>query len=194
MRRAGRKWRRPTGRQRHVRDIVKVTRPPRWSRHALLMVTSGISREQVLDPDPRWRSPSRWWNSSAAPWGSPTAVFRRRCSAKVLKGHAAPDAAPGRDAAAGGTSAPSARIQERLPRPVTDQDLAPISMYPRVSSLRPGTCCYGMRGSADPGVSSTGWSPGGDQRRSRARQDPHRALRSPAASRMRTARARCSSS
>jgi len=112
------------GRQRHVGDIVKVTPTSKAvGDMALLMVTSGISREQVLDPDTEVAFPESVVEFSAARWASPTG-FPAGVAAQGAQGHPAPHPAPGCDAAAGGPQRRRARIQERLPRPVTDEDLA----------------------------------------------------------------------
>jgi len=58
-------------------------------------------------------------------------------------------------------SAERARIQERLPRPVTDEDLASYLMYPRVwLQYAQEHLLYGDAGFCRRRCSSTAWSPG----------------------------------
>jgi len=93
--------------------------------------------------------------------GQPHGGFPPALQRKVLKGTPPLTQRPGATLPAGGPQRERARIQERLPRPVTARISASYLMYPRVwLGLTPrSTCCTGIGDPADPG-SSTAWSPG----------------------------------
>ena len=61
-------------------DIVKVTPTSKVvGDMAIMMVTSGLTAEQVPIPRPKSRSPNRWCPCSAAIWVSRTVASRQRC-------------------------------------------------------------------------------------------------------------------
>ena len=64
--------------------------------------------------------------------GQPYGGFPPALQQKVLKGAAPLAARPGAALASVDLAAERARLQQRLPRPVTDEDLASYLMYPRV--------------------------------------------------------------
>ena len=118
---------------------------------------------QVLDRHASSRSPSRWWSCFAASSASRRRLSRRRCSSKVLKGAQAAHARARASCCRRRTSPPSApRIQPKLPRPVTDEDLASYLMYPRVFAdyAADRAAVRRRRRSCRRRCSSTAWSPG----------------------------------
>ena len=161
-------------------DIVKVTPTSKVVGDlALLMVSSGISREQVLDPDTEVAFPESVVQLFRGDLGQSYGGFPAALQRKVLKGAAARSGRPGATLPPVDLAAERARIQRKLPRPVTDEDLASYLMYPRVW-LEYARDARAVRGSCDPadaGVLLRHGAGAGDQRRHRARQDAHRALR-----------------
>src|SRR5437764_781733 len=114
-------------------DIVKVTPTSKAVGDlALLMVTAGLTREQVLDPDVEVAFPESVVEFFRGSLGQPYGGFPPALQRKVLKGAAPLTARPGATLPPVDLAAERARIQERLPRPVTDEDLASYLMYPRV--------------------------------------------------------------
>ena len=114
-------------------DIIKVTPTSKVVGDlALLMVSSGISRAQVLDPKVEVAFPESVVQLLRGDLGQPHGGFPVALQKKVLKG------APARTQRLGATLPPvdlaaeRAKIQQQLPRPVTDEDLASYLMYPRV--------------------------------------------------------------
>jgi len=114
-------------------DIIKVTPTSKAvGDMALLMASSGLSGEQVLDPAVQVAFPESVVQLFRGELGQPHGGFPEALQRKVLQ-----DTPPlcGR---AGATLPPvdlaaeRERLQQRLPRPVTDEDLASSLMYPRV--------------------------------------------------------------
>jgi pyruvate carboxylase len=114
-------------------DIIKVTPTSKVvGDMTLLMATAGLTREQVEDPDTDVAFPESVVQLFRGELGQPHGGFPPALQRKVLKG-----AKPlsGRAAAAMAPvdlAAERERIQQTLPRPVTDEDLASHLMYPRV--------------------------------------------------------------
>jgi len=114
-------------------DIVKVTPTSKVVGDlALLMVTSGISREQVLDPHTDVAFPESVVQLFHGELGQPYGGFPPDLQRKVLKGAEPLSERPGARLPAVDLAAARARIQQSLPRPVTDEDLASYLMYPKV--------------------------------------------------------------
>src|SRR5580704_3327140 len=114
-------------------DIVKVTPTSKVVGDlALLMVSSGISREQVLDPATEVAFPESVVQLFRGDLGQPYGGFPAALQQKILKGAAPRTGRPGATLPAVDLAAERARIQQQLPRPVTDEDLASYLMYPRV--------------------------------------------------------------
>lgn len=114
-------------------DIVKVTPTSKVvGDMALLMVTSGLTREQVLDPDVEVAFPESVVQFFRGDLGQPIGGFPRELQRKVLKGATPLTERPGATLPPADLEAERKRIQQHLPRPVTDQDLASYLMYPRV--------------------------------------------------------------
>ena len=114
-------------------DIVKVTPTSKVVGDlALLMVSSGISREQVLDPATEVAFPESVVQLFRGDLGQPYGGFPPALQQKILKGAPPRTGRPGATLPAVDLAAERARIQQQLPRPVTDEDLASYLMYPRV--------------------------------------------------------------
>ena len=115
-------------------DIVKVTPTSKVvGDMALMMVTSGLTPEQVLDPHTRDRFPESVVSLFRGDLGQPYGGFPPALQKKVLKGAAAVDGAPGRGAAADRSAtrrAPSAIAKTW--REITDEEFASYLMYPKV--------------------------------------------------------------
>ncbi len=114
-------------------DIVKVTPTSKVVGDlALLMVTSGISRGQVLDPHIDVAFPESVVQLFRGELGQPYGGFPPDLQRKVLKGAEPLTERPGASLPAVDLAAARARMQPSLPRPVTDEDLASYLMYPKV--------------------------------------------------------------
>jgi pyruvate carboxylase len=114
-------------------DIIKVTPTSKVvGDMALLMASAGISREQVLDPDTEVAFPESVVQLFRGELGQPYGGFPLELQRKVLKGAAPLSTRAGAAMPAVDLAAERERIQQRLPRPVTDEDLASHLMYPRV--------------------------------------------------------------
>ena len=114
-------------------DIVKVTPTSKVVGDlTLLMLSSGISREQVLDPATEVAFPESVEQLFHGDLGQPYGGFPPALQKKVLKGAAPLRERPGATLPPKDLEAERARIQRELPRPVTDEDLASYLMYPRV--------------------------------------------------------------
>ena len=114
-------------------DIVKVTPTSKVVGDlALLMVSSGLSREQVLDPGTEVAFPESVVQLFRGELGQPHGGFPAALQKKVLKGAAPLTGRPGATLPAVDLEAARARVQRELPRPATDEDLASYLMYPRV--------------------------------------------------------------
>jgi pyruvate carboxylase len=114
-------------------DIIKVTPTSKVVGDlALLMASTGISREQVLDPDTEVAFPESVVQLFRGELGQPYGGFPAALQRKVLQGAAPLTSRAGAALAPVDLEAERARLQQRLPRPVTDEDLASFLMYPRV--------------------------------------------------------------
>jgi pyruvate carboxylase len=114
-------------------DIVKVTPTSKVVGDlAILMVSAGISRAQVLDPDTEVAFPESVVQLFRGDLGQPYGGFPPALQAKVLKGAPPRTARPGASLPPVDLAVERARIQQHLQRPVTDEDLASYLMYPRV--------------------------------------------------------------
>jgi len=114
-------------------DIVKVTPTSKVVGDlALLMVTSGLTPQQVLDPQVNVPFPESVVQLFRGDLGQPYGGFPQALQRKVLKGAAPLARRPGAEMPAVDLEAERARIQQKLTRPATDEDLASYLMYPRV--------------------------------------------------------------
>ena len=114
-------------------DIVKVTPSSKVvGDMALLMVTSGLSKEKVLDPQAEIAFPESVVQLFRGDLGQPYGGFPQALQRKVLKGAKPLVQRPGAELPPTDLAAERERIQQKLSRPVTDDDLASYLMYPKV--------------------------------------------------------------
>jgi len=114
-------------------DIIKVTPTSKVvGDMALLMMTSGLSKEQVLDPATDVAFPESVVQLFRGDIGQPHGGFPEGLQKKILKGKKPMTGRPGAHLPPADLEAERAKIQQKLPRPVTDDDLAAYLMYPRV--------------------------------------------------------------
>jgi pyruvate carboxylase len=114
-------------------DLIKVTPTSKAVGDlALLMVTQGLSCEQLLDPDRPVAFPESVVQLLRGELGQPYGGFPPQLQRKVLKGTQPLTARAGLGLPPADLAAERALLQQRLPRPVTDEDLACSLMYPRV--------------------------------------------------------------
>jgi len=114
-------------------DIIKVTPTSKVVGDlALLMVTSGLTPKQVLDPQVDVPFPQSVVQLFRGDLGQPYGGFPQELQRKVLKGAKPLETRPGAGMPATDLAAERARIQQKMTRPVTDDDLASYLMYPRV--------------------------------------------------------------
>jgi pyruvate carboxylase len=114
-------------------DIIKVTPTSKVvGDMALFMASSGLSREQVEDPATEVAFPESVVQLFRGELGQPYGGFPPELQRKVLKGTAPLTARAGAALAPVDLAAERAQLQQRLPRPVTEEDLASHLMYPRV--------------------------------------------------------------
>ncbi len=114
-------------------DIVKVTPTSKVVGDlALLMVSSGLTRAQVEDPAVEVAFPESVVQLMHGDLGQPHGGFPAGLQRKVLKGRAPLAERPGATLKPVDLEAERARIQQELPRPATDEDLASYLMYPKV--------------------------------------------------------------
>jgi pyruvate carboxylase len=116
-------------------DIIKVTPTSKVVGDlALLMASAGLTRAQVEDPDREVAFPESVVQLFRGELGQPYGGFPAALQRKVLKGAAPLSTRAGAALAAVDLDAERARLQQQLPRPVTDEDLASYLMYPKVWS------------------------------------------------------------
>jgi pyruvate carboxylase len=115
-------------------DIVKVTPTSKVVGDlALLMVTSGLTREQVLDPDTDVAFPESVVQFFRGDLGQPQGGFPTKLQSKVLKGQRPLSERPGARLPPADLEAARAHMQQAAPwRQVSDEDLASYLMYPKV--------------------------------------------------------------
>jgi pyruvate carboxylase len=114
-------------------DIIKVTPTSKVvGDMALLMITSGLTKEQVLDPATDVAFPESVVQLFRGDIGQPYGGFPETLQKKILKGGNPLTGRPGAHLPPADLEAERVKIQQRLPRPVTDEDLASYLMYPRV--------------------------------------------------------------
>jgi pyruvate carboxylase len=114
-------------------DIVKVTPTSKVVGDlALLMVTSGLTPKQVLDPHVDIPFPGSVVQLFRGDLGQPYGGFPEALQRKVLKGAEPLTQRPGAQMPPVDLAAERAKIQQKVSRPVTDDDLASYLMYPRV--------------------------------------------------------------
>ena len=115
-------------------DIVKVTPTSKVVGDlALLMVTSGLSSEQILDPHTDIAFPESVVQLFRGDLGQPFGGFPRDLQKKVLQGQAPLQERPGARLPPTDLEATRKQVQQATPwRQLTDDDLASYLMYPKV--------------------------------------------------------------
>jgi pyruvate carboxylase len=114
-------------------DIIKVTPTSKTVGDlALLMITSGLTAEQVLDPQTQIGFPESVVQFFHGDIGQPLGGFPAQLQRKILKGATPLVERPGASLPAVDLEAERAKISQKLPRPINDEDLASYLMYPRV--------------------------------------------------------------
>ena len=114
-------------------DIVKVTPTSKVvGDMALLMVTSGLTKEQVLDPQTDVAFPESVVQLFRGDLGQPYGGFPPELQRKVLKGVQPLSRRPGAELPPADLAADRNKIQQLIPWPVSDDDLASYLMYPKV--------------------------------------------------------------
>ena len=114
-------------------DIVKVTPTSKVvGDMALMMVTSGLTKEKVLDPESDVAFPESVVQLFRGDLGQAYGGFPEALQRKILKGQKPLTQRPGAGLPSADLDAERAKIQKKLPRPVTDDDLASYLMYPKV--------------------------------------------------------------
>ncbi|MGQ0834309.1 MAG: pyruvate carboxylase [Gammaproteobacteria bacterium] len=114
-------------------DIVKVTPTSKAVGDlAILMVTNGITKSAVLDPDTPVAFPESIVQLFRGDLGQPHQGFPKTLQTKVLRGAAPVTVRPGEVLPPADLEKARAFIQQHMPRPVEDTDLASYLMYPRV--------------------------------------------------------------
>jgi pyruvate carboxylase len=114
-------------------DIIKVTPTSKTVGDlALLMITSGLTAEQVLDPQTQIGFPESVVQLFHGDIGQPLGGFPAQLQRKILKGASPLVERPGASLPEVDLEAERAKISQKLPRPINDEDLASYLMYPRV--------------------------------------------------------------
>jgi pyruvate carboxylase len=114
-------------------DIVKVTPTSKVvGDMALLMITNGLTRQAVLDPDTEIAFPESVVQLFRGDLGQPYGGFPLDLQRKVLKGSAPRTSRPGLTSPPADLARLRAEASERAARPVTDRQFASYLMYPKV--------------------------------------------------------------
>ena len=114
-------------------DIVKVTPTSKVvGDMALLMVTSGLTREQVVDPAVEVAFPESVVSLMRGDLGQPYGGFPPALQAKVLKGAAPLTVRPGEALPPADLPSLRASLAEKSWREISDQEFASYLMYPKV--------------------------------------------------------------
>ncbi|HXZ59299.1 MAG TPA: pyruvate carboxylase [Steroidobacteraceae bacterium] len=114
-------------------DIIKVTPTSKAVGDlALVMVTAGLTSQQLLDPGTEVAFPESVVQLLRGELGQAYGGFPAALQRKVLKGAPPLAERPGARLPAVDLEAERSRLEERLPGPVSDEDLASYLMYPRV--------------------------------------------------------------
>jgi len=114
-------------------DIIKVTPTSKVvGDMALLMVTSGISRAELEDPERDIAFPESVVSMFRGDLGQPRGGFPTALQRKVLKGAKAFTDRPGSVLKDVDLAAARAEVERKLDHPITDQQFASYLMYPKV--------------------------------------------------------------
>jgi pyruvate carboxylase len=114
-------------------DIVKVTPTSKVVGDlAILMITSGLTRQAILDPDTEIAFPESVIQLFRGDLGQPIGGFPEGLQRKVLQGAAPRTARPGELMPPADLDALRAEASARAAHPVTDAQFASYLMYPKV--------------------------------------------------------------
>jgi pyruvate carboxylase len=114
-------------------DIVKVTPSSKVvGDMALMMVTSGLTAEDVLDPGVEVAFPESVVSLFRGDIGQPQGGFPPELQNKVLKGAKPLTARPGESLPSVDLAKAREELQEKMPRAITDHEFASWLMYPKV--------------------------------------------------------------
>ncbi len=114
-------------------DIIKVTPTSKVvGDMALMMVTSGLTREAVLDPKTEIAFPESVLQFFHGDLGQPYGGFPPELQRKVLKGKAPLAKRPGEVLPEADLARERTMAEKAVGRPVTDLELASYLMYPKV--------------------------------------------------------------
>jgi pyruvate carboxylase len=114
-------------------DIVKVTPTSKVvGDMALMMVTGGITREAVLDPETDIAFPESVVQLFRGDLGRPLGGFPRELQKKVLGGKPPLEVRPGELLPPVDLRAERASVEAKIARPITEFELASHLMYPKV--------------------------------------------------------------
>jgi pyruvate carboxylase len=114
-------------------DIIKVTPTSKVvGDMALLMVTSGISRADLEDPDRDIAFPESVVSMFRGDLGQPQGGFPPALQRKILKAAKASTARPGAVLPPVDLAAVRAEVEKKSEHPVTDEQFASYLMYPKV--------------------------------------------------------------
>jgi pyruvate carboxylase len=114
-------------------DIIKVTPTSKVvGDMAIMMVTSGLTREAVLDPKTEIAFPDSVVQLFRGELGLPIGGFPRDLQRKILGGREPLTARPGETLPAADLSAERATAELKAGRPITDFEFASYLMYPKL--------------------------------------------------------------
>jgi pyruvate carboxylase len=114
-------------------DIIKVTPSSKVvGDMALMMVTSNITAEDMLDPDKQLAFPESVVSFFRGEIGQPYGGFPRELQAKILKGEKPITVRPGALMQAADLKAERETAAERIGRQISECELASYLMYPQV--------------------------------------------------------------
>ncbi|MBU3916166.1 pyruvate carboxylase [bacterium] len=114
-------------------DIVKVTPSSKVvGDMALTMITSGITKEEVLDPNREISFPESVVSMFKGMMGQPLGGFPKALQKKILKDEVPITVRPGLKLAPADLSALREEAEKKVERKITDQEFTSYLMYPKV--------------------------------------------------------------
>ncbi|MBH0239578.1 pyruvate carboxylase [Methylobrevis albus] len=145
-------------------DIVKVTPSSKVvGDMALLMVSSGLTPSDVMDPGKDVAFPESVVQMFKGDLGQPPGGWPADLSKKILKGEEPVLVRPGSLLPPADLDAVRAEASEKLGQPLSDADLASYLMYPKVfSDYARARDTYGPTGALPTSVYFYGMTPGGE--------------------------------
>jgi len=143
-------------------DIVKVTPTSKVvGDMAITMVTSGLTREAVLDPAVEIAFPDSVVRLFHGELGQPAGGFPPGLQKKVLGGKAPLDVRPGELLPAADLEAERKRAETKVGRAISDHELASYLMYPKVfADYAANRSAFGDVGTLPTAVFFYGMEPG----------------------------------